>query len=197
MNFSYRFVALLATVALALGATSAFAHDGGGHHGKGHGHRHGGEILRSGLVGSTPAAKGGAVLFGVAPGGAPWTIGRSEARVRADRVRVRGRGLLLVNTGNPALDGTTGPVRMVAAAVFCNGNETPAFTSAAVPLEADGDFRVDQAVTPALPSPCLAPAVLVRIAQANGPPFANGAYIAANGGNAPAAAAAPKQDDND
>src|SRR4051812_49373761 len=188
MKISYRFVALLATVALAVGATSAFAHDGGGHHGKGHGHRHGGEILRSSLVGSTPQAQGGPVLFGVAPGGAPWTIGRSEARVRADRVRVRGRGLLLVNTGNPALDGTTGPVQMVAAAVFCNGSTTPAVTPPPLPLAPDGDFRVDEDLTSPLPSPCLAPAVLVRIAQAAGAPVANGPYIAASGGNAPAAA---------
>ena len=73
MKSSYRFAALLATVALAVGATTAFAHDGGGHRGRGHGHRHGGEILRSALVGSTPTAKGGPTLFGVAPGGAPWT----------------------------------------------------------------------------------------------------------------------------
>jgi hypothetical protein len=184
----YRFLALLATVALAAGASAAFAHDGGGHHGKGHGHRHGGEILRSGLVGSTPQARGGPVLFGVAPGGAPWTIAKSKVRVRSDRVRVRGRGLLLINTGNAALDGTTGPVQMVAAAVFCNGSATPAFTSAAVPLDGDGDFRVDEGLPSPLPSPCLAPAVLVRIAQANGAPVTNGAYIAANGGNAPAAA---------
>ena len=188
MKTPYRFVALLATVALAVGASTAFAHDGGGHHGKGHGHRHGGEILRSGLVGSTPEAQGGPVLFGVAPGGAPWTIDKSKVRIRSDRVRVRGKGLLLINTGNAALDGTTGPVQMVAAAVFCNGSDTPAFTSAAVPLETDGDFRVDQDLTTPLPSPCLAPAVLVRIAQANGAPVTNGAYIAANGGNAPAAA---------
>jgi hypothetical protein len=197
MKMSYRFVALLATVALSVGATSAFAHDGGGHHGKGHGNRHGGEILRSGLVGSTPAtaAQPGPVLFGVPPAGAPWTIGNSEARVRADRVRVRGRGLLLVNTGNPALDGTVGAVQMVAAAVFCNGSTTPAFTSAAVPLDPDGDFRVDEDLATPLPSPCLAPAVLVRIAQANGAAVPNGAYIAANGGNAPAAAAAADDDD--
>jgi hypothetical protein len=191
---SYRFVALLATVALAVGASTAFAHDGGGHHGKGHGDRHGGEILRSGLVGSTPEGKGGPPLFGVAPGGAPWTIASSEARVRADRVRVRARGLLLVDTGTPGLDGTTGPVQMVAAAVFCNGSTKPAFTSAAVPLDPDGDFRVDEDLTTALPSPCLAPAVLVRIAQVAGAstPVADGAYIAANGGNA--AAAAPDHD---
>jgi hypothetical protein len=192
VSISYRFVALLATVALAAGATTAFAHDGGGggHHGKGHGDRHGGEILRSGLVGSTPltATPAGPTLFGVPPGGAPWVIGKSEARVRADRVKVRGRGLLLLN-------GTTGPVQMVTAAVFCNGSETPAFTSAPVPLDPDGDFRVDEDVTTPLPSPCLAPAVLVRIAQANGVPNPAGPYIAANGGNAPAAAAPADDDD--
>jgi hypothetical protein len=192
----YRFVALLATVALTLGATTAFAHDGGGHHGKGGGHRHGGEILRSALVGSTPKLQGGPTLFGVDPAGAPWVIGQSEARVRADRVRVRGEGLLLTNTGNPALDGTVGPVQMVTAAVFCNDSTTPAFTSAAVPLDANGDFRIDQDVTTALPSPCLVPGVLIRIAQAAGAPVANGPYIAATGGNAPAAPAAP-DDDND
>ena len=184
MKSSYRFVALLSTVALAVGATTAFAHSGGGHHGRGHGNRHGGEILRSALVGSTPTAAGGPTLFGVPPGGAAWTIGESQARVRADRVRVRGEALLLAN-------GTTGPVQMVAAAVFCNDSTTPAFTSNAVPLDPDGDFRVDQDVTTPLPSPCLAPAVLVRITQAGNAPVADGPYIAATGGNAPAAAPMP------
>jgi hypothetical protein len=201
VSISYRFVALLATVALAAGGTTAFAHDGGGggHHGKGHGHRHGGEILRSGLVGSTPptATPPGPTLFGVSPAGAPWVIGNSVARVSADSVRVRGRGLLLINTGNPALDGTTGPVQMVTAAVFCNGSTTPAFTSAPVVLDPDGDFRVDEDVKTPLPSPCLAPGVLIRIAQANGVPNPAGPYIAASGGNAPAAAGPANNDDDD
>src|SRR3954451_16150435 len=187
----YRFVALLATVALAAGGGTALAHEGHGrhhgHHGDKHGDRHGGDILRSGLVGSTPPAQGGPTLFGVPSAGAPWTIADSKVRVRSDRVRVRGEGLLLINTGNPALDGTTGPVQMVTAAVFCNDtqNDTPAFTSAPVPLDPDVDFRVDEDLTTPLPSPCLAPGVLIRIAQANGAPVPKGAYIAANGGNAP------------
>jgi len=175
MRAQYRFVALLATVALSVGASAAFAH--GGHGGEGSGDRNGGEILRSGLVGSDPA---GPTLFGVAPAGAPWTIGESEARVAGDRVRVRGEGLLLINTGNPALDGTTGTVTEVVASVFCNDNQTGTadFTSAPVPLDPDGDFRVDEDLTMALPSPCLAPGVLVRIFRAGAP----AAYIAANGG---------------
>jgi hypothetical protein len=43
VSIPYRFIALLTTVALAVGATTAFARDGGGHRGRGHGHRHGGE----------------------------------------------------------------------------------------------------------------------------------------------------------
>lgn len=188
MQTPYRFVALLATVALAVGATTAFAHDGGDHHGRGERDRNNGEILRSGLVGSTPELKGGPVLFGVPPGGAPWTIAGSDVRVDANRLRARAEGLLLINTGKPGLDGTTGPVQKVAAAVFCNDSTTPAFTSPAVPLDRDGDFRVDAAITRPLPSPCLAPAVLIRIAQASGAPVTDGPYIAANGGNAPGTA---------
>jgi hypothetical protein len=179
VKIPYRFVALLSTVALAVGGTTAFAHDGGGHHGKGH--RHGGDILRSGLVGSTPNTP----LFDVPSGGAPWTVAKSKVRVRSDRVRVRAKGLLLINAG--AASGTTGPVKMVRADLFCNGDTAPAFMSDPVPLDPDGDFRIDQDVTTPLPSPCLAPAVLVRIVD---PVVAGEPYIAANGGNAPAAAPA-------
>jgi len=96
---SYRFAALLATVALALGATTAFAHDGGGdnhgHGDKGQGHRHGGDVLRSDLFGSQVAPTG-PVLFGVDPGGLPWVIARGEARVRRNgRVKVRVEGLVI------------------------------------------------------------------------------------------------------
>jgi hypothetical protein len=128
----------------------------------------------------------GPTLFGVPPAGAPWTVANSKVRIRSDRVRVRAKGLLLINTGNPALDGTIGPVRMVVAAVFCNDTQdgTAAFTSAPVTLDPDGDFRVDEDLTTPLPSPCLAPGVLVRIAAtATAPtPVTNGPYIAANGG---------------
>jgi hypothetical protein len=171
LRTTYRFIALLATVAIAVGASTAFAHDGDDH---------GGDILRSGLVGSTPltATPPGPTLFGVPPAGAPWVIGDSEARVRSDRVRVRGEGLVLTSNG------TTGTVDQVVAAVFCNDATTPAFTSAAVPLDREGDFSVDEDLDSSLPSPCLAPAVLVRIFRAPAPglPRVAGAYIAANGG---------------
>jgi hypothetical protein len=170
---SYRFAALLATVALALGATTAFAHDGGGdnHGNRGHGHRHGGDVLRSDVFGSQPT---GPTLFGVKPGGAPRVIARGEARVRRNgRVKVRVEGFVIPT---PPQNGTN-PVSNIAATVFCGG--TAVGTTAAVPFSTAGDARIDATLTAALPSPCLAPAVLLNPAP-NGT-VAAGTYIAASG----------------
>jgi len=172
---SYRFIALLATVALALGATTAFAHDGGGdnhgHGNKGQGHRHGGDVLRSDLFGSQV---GGPVLFTVSPGGLPWVIGRGEARVRRDgRVKVRVEGLVVPT----APQNGTNPVSNIAASVYCGG--TLVDTTAAVPFSTAGDARIDAMLTKPVPSPCLVPAVLLNPAPAG---VVNAkTYIAATG----------------
>ena len=173
MTKSYRFAALLATVALALGATTAFAHDGGGdNHGHGSkGHRHGGDVLRSDVFGSQPA---GPTLFLVKPGNAPWVIARGEARVRRNgRVKVRVEGLVIPT---PPQNGTN-PISNIAATVFCGG--TAVGTTPAVPFSTAGDARIDATLQTALPSPCLAPAVLLNPAP-NGA-VAAGTYIAATG----------------
>lgn len=175
MTTSHRFVALLATVALALGATTAFAHDGGGdHNGNGNGnrgHRHGGDVLRSDVFGSQPT---GPTLFGVKPGGAPWVIDRGEARVRRNgRVKVRLEGLVIPT----APQNGTNPVSNIAASVFCGG--TLVGTTAAVPFSPAGDARIDATLSAAIPSPCLTPAVLLNPAP-NGAVNA-GVYIAATG----------------
>jgi hypothetical protein len=172
---SYRFAALLATVALALGATTAFAHDGGGdnhgHGDKGQGHRHGGDVLRSDVFGSQPT---GPTLFGVKPGNAPWVISRGEARVRRDgRVKVRVEGLVIPT----APQNGTNPISNIAATVFCGG--TAVGTTAAVPFTPDGDARIDATLTAPVPSPCLAPAVLLN--PAPGGTVIAATYIAATG----------------
>ena len=141
MTKSYRFAALLATVALALGATTAFAHDGGGdnhgHGDKGQGHRHGGDVLRSDLFGSQVAPTG-PVLFGVNPGDAPWVIARGEARVRRNgRVKVRVEGLVIPT---PPSNGTN-PLSNIAASVYCGG--TLVATTDPVPFSPAGDARID------------------------------------------------------
>jgi hypothetical protein len=174
---SYRFAALLATVALALGATTAFAHDGGGdHHGhgnKGQGHRHGGDVLRSDLFGSQLEPTG-PVLFGVKPGGAPWVITRGEARVRRNgRVKVRVEGLVIP----PPQGNGTNPLSNIAASVYCGG--TLVDTTDAVPFSPAGDARIDAMLKKPVPSPCLAPAVLLN--PAPGGAIGAGTYIAATG----------------
>lgn len=125
----------------------------------------GGLLLRSGLVGSTP---GGPVLFGVTPGGAPWVIKEGEAKVtRSGRIEVEVRGLVIPT---PPSNGTN-PVATLSASVACNG--TIAATTAAVPFSTAGNAEIEATV--ALPSPCLAPAVLLN-------PRGNPAvYIAASG----------------
>ncbi len=128
------------------------------------------DLLRSGLVGSTPAlpAPGGPVLFGVSPGGAPWVVDHnSSVRVGDDgRVDVKIRGLVLTSTGQNSPTITT-----VTASVVCNGAAV-ALTDPA-PIGLAGDARIRDRVD--LPEPCLAPAVLVH------PSSVTARYIAANG----------------
>lgn len=124
-------------------------------------------LLRSGLVGSTPLPAGPA-LFGSNPGGAPWEI--EYGRVRLDKygnLNVKVTGLVIPTA---PFNGTN-PVPALSASVVCNGAVVA--TTATVPFNTKGNARVNTTVT--LPSPCLAPAVLVH-------PNSNTAvYIAANG----------------
>lgn len=127
-----------------------------------------GNLLRSGLVGSTPPPAGPS-LFGVPPGGAPWVADEdSSVRVGRDgRMVVRVRGLVIPTA--PA--NGTNPVPQLSASLVCNG--AIAATTAAVAFDTAGDARIRTTV--AVPSPCLAPAVLIH-------PNSNTAvYIAASG----------------
>ena len=106
------------------------------------------------------------VVLGVPPGGQPWVIARLTADVRDDgRISVDGRGLLLAG-GNGI--GTNGNQK-VEARLFCGG---VAHDTGLVALEADGDFRIDDVLTPTPPSPCQSPVLL--IVNANGAWFAAG-----------------------
>lgn len=159
---TYRFIAVLATLALAAGATSALADDGGGH-----------DVLKSDLFGSTPRPDG-PVLFAVSPGGAPWVIDRSEAEIRRDgRVKVRVEGLVIPT----APQNGTNPISNIAATVYCGG--TAVGTTEAVKFTTDGDARIDDRLDKRLPDPCLVPAVLLN--PAPGGVINQTLYIAATG----------------
>lgn len=165
----YRLIVGLTALALAVGATTAFAKNG--HNGQ-KGERHGGTVLKTaGVFGSQVT---GPVLFGVPPGGAPWVIDKGHVKVSRDgRVQARLDGLVIPT---PPENGTN-PVAQIAASVYCNGDRVG--TTQAVPFSLAGDARIDQTLATPIPSPCLAPAVLFNPAAGGVVTTAN--YIAATG----------------
>jgi hypothetical protein len=124
------------------------------------------DLLRSGVAGSTPVAQGGAVLFGVNPGGKPWVANRhSSIRVKRNgTVRIKVFGLVIPGNTPP------NPLPQLVASLVCNGMVVAATDP--VPFSPDGNasFRDKFKV----PKPCLAPAILLRV-------NATGAYIGASG----------------
>jgi hypothetical protein len=127
------------------------------------------------LVGSTPNM----TVRSVPSGGAPWVANGSAELGRDGRLEVHVEGLLLTNTGNPLLDGTTGPVRGVRASLACEGTNVVA-TTGVVPLDASGNAEIEETI--ALPSSCVGPIVLIRIgATSTNPGPLLGPWIAASG----------------
>jgi hypothetical protein len=114
------------------------------------------------------------VVRGVTPAG-PWRIGDLDAVVEADgHIRVRGRGLLLAS-GNGV---GTNAGASVHATLFCGPAATAtAFDETAVPLDPNGDFRIDDFLTGngPVPSPCENPVLLIR----NGAVPGQGVWFAA------------------
>ena|SRR5436190_9218426 len=101
------------------------------------------------------------VVRGVLPGAGPWRIADLRAEVETDgRIRVRGRGLLLASSnsiGQNANQRVFATLICEAAAPFVE--RSTAFTG--VPLEPNGDFRIDDTLSPA-PSDCASPVLLIR-----------------------------------
>jgi len=101
------------------------------------------------------------IVRGVPPGGGPWRIADLKADVFADgRIRVRGRGLLLAS-GNSIGQNAN---QSVFATLICEASAPFVERStsvAGVPLDADGDFRIDDVLNPA-PAQCASPVLLIR-----------------------------------
>lgn len=110
-----------------------------------------------GGIGVIPVRAGPApnVVQGVNPGGQPWVIERLRASVKTDgRISVDGRGLLL-GGGNGI--GTNGG-QSVQARLFCGA---VAHNTGLVALDAAGDFRIDDTLSPLPPDPCATPILLI------------------------------------
>ena len=111
---------------------------------------------------------------GISPAGQIWRIADLDANISTDgRIRLRGRGLLL-GGGNGI--GTNGG-QSVFATLFCGPAATATASSSnqvGVALDSDGDFAIDDYLSPAPPASCETPVLLVRTAAGAHPWFAAG-----------------------
>jgi hypothetical protein len=100
------------------------------------------------------------VVRGVFPGAGPWRIANLRAEVETDgHIKVRGRGLLLASgngIGTNANQSVFATLICEAAAPFVEHS-----TAFSVPLEPNGDFRIDDTLT-SVPSECPSPVLLIR-----------------------------------
>jgi len=111
------------------------------------------------------------VVRGVNPPGQLWRIADLRADVKADgSIKVRGRGLLLA--GGNGIGGNAG--QSVRATLICEATApfTLHNTDPVVPLEPNGDFRIDAVLDPPPPAVCDSPVLLIR--NPNGAWFAAG-----------------------
>jgi len=103
------------------------------------------------------------IVRGVNPPGQIWVIDALKAEVETSgRIRVRGRGLLLGGGNNIGLNAN----QSVFATLICSAAapftqfSTP--VANAVALAANGDFRIDDMLSPAPPAVCASPVLLIR-----------------------------------
>jgi hypothetical protein len=108
------------------------------------------------------------VVRGTQPGGTPWRIAELRASIDVKGgIQVRGKGLLLAGGNNIGTNGG----QSVRAVLLC-GTDPHTTTLTGVPLAANGDFRIDDTLTPPPPKDCASPVLL--IVNAGGRWFAAG-----------------------
>jgi hypothetical protein len=106
------------------------------------------------------------IVQGVSPAGTPWVIARLSADVKTDgRISVDGRGLLLAGSSGIGTNGS----QSVRARLFCGA---VAHDSVLVPLQPNGDFRIDDVLSPLPTNPC--DNAVLLIVNASGTWFAAG-----------------------
>ena len=116
----------------------------------------------SGGIGDISTGSTNTTVRGVAPAGQIWVIRDLTADVKqGGSIRLDGRGLLL---GAGDAVGSNGNAS-VFATLFCSndGNVQHSSNSAGVPLDVNGDFRIDDTLSPAPPNPCTNPVLLIRV----------------------------------
>lgn len=126
------------------------------------------------VVSGTTTTVSANVVRGVNPPGQIWRIADLNATVTTDgRIHAHGRGVLL-GGGNGI--GTNGG-QSVFATLFC-GPAASAISSSTtetgVALDPDGDFTIDDLLSPMPPASCETPVLLIRTAAGAHPWFAAG-----------------------
>jgi hypothetical protein len=117
----------------------------------------------SGGIGVIPTGSANTTVRSVAAAGQIWVMRDLAADVKQDgRIRLDGRGLLL-GSGNTVGSNAN---QSVFATLFCanDANVPHSSNPAGVPLEVDGDLRIDDTLSPAPPNPCTSPVLLIRSA---------------------------------
>ncbi len=102
------------------------------------------------------------IVRGVQPAGQIWVIKKLEAEVKTNgEIKVEGEGLVLGggnNIGRATGQHVFATLICEAAAPCTERNSNPD----GVPLEANGDFRIDDVLSPATPESCASPVLLIR-----------------------------------
>jgi hypothetical protein len=117
----------------------------------------------SGGIGDITTGAPDTTVRGVAAAGQIWVIRNLIADVRlGGLIQVDGRGLLL---GAGDAVGSNGGAS-VFATLFCtnDGNVPHNSSLAGVPLQVNGDFRIQDSLSPAPPNTCTSPVLLIRVA---------------------------------
>ena len=102
------------------------------------------------------------MVRGVNSPGQIWRIEDLFARIKTTgEIKVDGRGLVLAGGNNI---GTPPAGTSVFASLLCGATGTTVHSSGAsgVPLEANGDFRIDDVLDPPPPADCANPVLLIR-----------------------------------
>jgi len=129
-------------------------------------------VTFDGGIGVIPVSAGPAanVVRGVSPGGQPWVISKLKARVKDNgNITVQGEGLLLAGGNGIGTGGSGNSATAINLSVFATLIcETAApftqlnTTLTGVQLDDNGDFRIDDVLTPAPPADCAKPVLLIR-----------------------------------